>query len=63
MAQMVKNLSASAEETDVGSISGWGRSPGVGSGTPLLYSCLGNPMDSGAWQATIHGDSKESDTA
>ena len=31
------------------------RSPGEGNGTPLLYSCLENPMDRGAWQATIHG--------
>ena len=37
---------------DTGSILGWGRSPGEGTGNPLEYSCLGNPMDSGAWQAT-----------
>ena len=36
-------------------IAGWGRSPGGGSGIPLQYSCLGNPMDRGAWQATVHG--------
>ena len=39
---------------DVGSIPGSGRSPGEGSGNPLRYSCLGNPMDQGAWQATAH---------
>ena len=40
---------------DVGSIPGSGRSPGEGNGNPLQYSCLKNPLDSGAWQATIHG--------
>ena len=47
---------------DAGSITGSGRSPGIGSGNPLQYSCLGNPMDRGAWQATVHGVAKESDT-
>ena len=40
---------------DVGSIPGWGRSPGVGNGYPLQYSCLENSMDRGAWWATVHG--------
>ena len=40
---------------DPGSIPGSGRSPGEGNGNPLQYSCLGNPMDRGAWQATVHG--------
>ena len=40
---------------DLGSIPGMGRSPGEGNGSPLQYSCLENPMDRGAWQATIHG--------
>ena len=48
---------------DLGSISGWARAPGEGSGNPLQYSCLGNPMDRGAWQATVHGMTRESDTA
>ena len=39
---------------DLGSISGSGRSPGGGNGTPLQYSCLENPMDRGAWWATVH---------
>ena len=39
---------------DSSSISGWGRSPGGGHGNPLQYSCLKNPMDRGAWQATVH---------
>ena len=40
---------------DPGSIPGSGRSPGEGNGNPLQYSCLGNPMDRGAWRATVHG--------
>ena len=45
-----------------GSIPGLGRSPEEGNGNPLQYSCLENPMDRGAWQATVHGISKELDT-
>ena len=41
-----------------GSIPGSGRSPGEGNGNPLQYSCLGNPMDRGAWWATVHGVTK-----
>ena len=40
---------------DLGSIPGWGRSPGEGNGNPLQYACLENPMDRGAWQVTVHG--------
>ena len=40
---------------DLGSIPGSGRSPGEENGNPLQYSCLGHPMDRGAWQATVHG--------
>ena len=43
---------------DRGSIPGWGRSPGEGNGNPLQYSSLGNPMDRGAWRATVHGVTK-----
>ena len=50
---VVKSLPANAG--DVGLIPGSGRSPGVGNDNPLQYSCLGNPMDRGAWQATVHG--------
>ena len=46
---------------DTGSIPGSGKFPGEGSGYPLQYSCLKNPMDKGAWQATVHGVTK-SDT-
>ena len=40
---------------DPGSISWSGRAPGEGTSNPLQYSCLGNPMDRGVWQATVHG--------
>ena len=53
---MVKNSPANAR--DAGSIPGSGRSPGEGNGNPHQYSCLGNPMDRGAWWATIHGVAK-----
>ena len=43
---------------DLGSIPGLGRSPGEGNGNPLQYSCLENPMDRGAWWATVHGVTK-----
>ena len=43
---------------DLGSIPGSGRSPGEGNGNPIQYSCLENPMDGGAWWATVHGVSK-----
>ena len=43
---------------DLGSIPGLGRSPGVGKGNPLQYSCLENPTDGGAWWATVHGVAK-----
>ena len=43
---------------DLGSVPGSGRSPGEGTGNPLQYSCLENLMDSGAWQARIHGFTK-----
>ena len=59
VAQEVKNLPANAGDArDVGSIPGLGRSPGEGIGNPLQYSCLDNPMDKGAWQATVHGVAK-----
>ena len=52
---MVKNPSANAGDLrDVGSIPGWGRSPGGGHDNPHQYSCLENPMDRGAWRATVH---------
>ena len=53
---MVKNPPADAGDTgDTGLIPGLGRSLGVGTDNPLHYSCLENPMDREAWQATVHG--------
>ena len=43
---------------DLGSIPGLEQSPEEGNGNPVLYSCLENPMDRGAWQATVHGVAK-----
>jgi len=53
---VVKNPPADAGH--VGSVSGSGRSPGEGNGNPLQYSYLGNPIDRGAWWATVHGVAK-----
>ena len=52
VAQSVKKLPAMQDE---GLMPGLGRSPGGGHGNPLQYSYLENPMDRGAWQATVHG--------
>ena len=52
---MVKNPLASAGDIrDMGSIPGLGRSPGEGNGNPPQCSCLENPMERGAWRATVH---------
>ena len=52
----VKNPPVNAGDAgDLGSIPGWGRSPGGGHGNPLQYSCLENSMDRGAWWSTVHG--------
>ena len=60
---VVKNMPANAGVIrDMGLILGWGRSPGGGHGNPLQYSCLENPMDRDARQATVHRVT-ESDTA
>ena len=56
---MVKNPSANVG--DAGLIPGLGRSPGEGNGNLPQYSCLGNPMDRGAWKATVYGVTKELD--
>ena len=59
---MVNNLPATEETasrgTDTGSIPGLGRSLGEGNDNPFQYSCLENPMDKGAWWATVHGVAK-----
>ena len=52
---LVKNPPANAGDIrDAGSMPGSGRSPGVGNGNPLQYSCLENPVDRGAWRAIVH---------
>ena len=56
---MVKNPPANAADADL--IPGSGRSHGEGNDNPLQYSCLENPMDRGAWRATVHRVIKESD--
>ena len=57
--QVVKNSLANAGDLRyAGSILGSGRSPGGGHGNPLQYSCLENPMDRGAWRATVHRTTK-----
>ena len=50
-----KGLGGYISWADMGSIPGSGRSPKIGHGNPLHYSCLGNPMDRGAWWVTVHG--------
>ena len=57
---MVKDPPANAG--DASSTPGSGRCPEEGNGNPHQYSCLGNPMDRGAWQATVHAVTKEPDT-
>ena len=55
IALVVKNLPANTGDIrDAGLIPGLGRSPGGGQGNPLQYSCLENPIDRRAWQATVH---------
>ena len=59
MVLVVKNLSAKAGDSrDVSSIPGSGRSPAGGHSNPLQCSCLENPMDRGAWRATVPGVAK-----
>ena len=53
--QLKESSCNSGDAGDVGLIPGSGRSPGGGCGSPLRYSCLENPMDRGAWEATVHG--------
>ena len=59
VALVVKNLPVKeADLRDVGLLPGLERSSGEGNGNPLQYSCLQDPMDRGAWRATIHGIAK-----
>ena len=54
-------LANAGDTRDMGVIPGSGRSPEEGHSNPLRYSCLGNPMDRGDWQATVQSIAKESD--
>ena len=64
MALVVKNLPVKEGDLrDAGLIPESGRSPGGENGIPLQYSCWEKSMDRGAWQAIVHGVTKESDTA
>ena len=56
--QRINLLANAGDARDSGSIPGSGRSPGVGNGNPLQYSCLENSLDRGAWLATVHGVAK-----
>ena len=59
---MAKNTPANAGDTgDMHSVPGSERSPGIGNGNPLQYSCMENSMDRGAWWATVHGITKSQD--
>ena len=60
--RMTHFIAPFCNEGDLGLIPGSGRSPGGGHDNPLQYSCLENPMERGAWWATVHRGCKESDT-
>ena len=56
---MTSSKEFTCQPGDKGSMLGSGKSPGEGDGNPLQYACLGNPMDRGAWQATVHEVTEE----
>ena len=62
LALLLSGKESACQAGDVGSVSRWWRSPGGGNGNPFQYSCLGNPMDREAWQATVHGVTESQDT-
>ena len=51
---MLRGKESACNAGDLGLIAGWGRSPGEGDGNPLQCSCLENPMNRGAWRATVY---------
>ena len=57
-ALVAQTVESACSAGDLGLMPGLGRFPGDGNGNPLQYSCLENPMDGGAWQATVHGVAK-----
>ena len=60
--ELLSSKGSAYQAGDACSISGSGRSPGEGNGNQFQYSCHGNSVDRGAWQATVHGVTKELDT-
>ena len=60
--QWLSGKESTCQARDLGSIPGLGRSPGKGNANPLQYPCLENPMDRGAWLATVQWVAKELDT-
>ena len=58
----LRGKESTCNAVDMGLIPDLRRSPGEGNGNPLQYSCLGNPLDRGAWQTTVHGVAIELDT-
>ena len=58
---LISGKASACQAGSAGLIPGSRRSPGEGNGKPFQYSCLGNPMDGGAWWATDHGITKEMD--
>ena len=61
LSMWVSGKQSSCQARNVTLIPGSGRSPGEDNGNPVLYSCLGNPMDIGAWWAVVHGVTKRHD--
>ena len=62
LSRWLSGKESACQAGDTGSIPGSGRCPGEGNGNPLQYICWENPMDRGAWQATVHGVTKETVT-
>ena len=62
LARWLSGKEPPASEGDTGLVPLLGRCPREGNGNPLQYSCLGNPTDRGAWQATVHGVTKADST-
>ena len=60
LSQVLTGTESTCQAGDSGLIPGPGRSPGEGNGNPLQYSCMGNPMDREAWQATVYSVTKKS---
>ena len=62
LSSWLSGKASTCQAGDASSIPGLGRPPGEGNSDPFQYSCLGNPMDRGAWQATVHGVTESNTT-